>query len=335
MNDRLTGNGHYNRQVQKTRDKLGIPRRSIQNPDGSYTSYEGLGPLTNWLALTADIMDNMDTLSAHEEGVLLKKMSFVVAASFTQKQMTAGLQPFLDVVRGDTGAINRWTSSFLSAATLRGSSQFAEIARLMDPGRKVVENEFSAMVQNRLPGLKSALPTEYDYIDGGEVGVPTNFFARVFNNYTPWKINGKISPEKDYLYNIEYDSAPTLRTDGEGNKLPGDVQSEILSKMGEMGLFKKGIQRVMKRYPAETFRKLYREAEAAGLDPDPSQFASVHKALDDELKLAMRKAMDSSDSLTSIQRKGRVLETVGNFLSGGHTQEAKEYLEYMEQNFTY
>ena len=116
---------------------------------------------------------------------------------------------FLDVVRGDTGAINRWTSSFLGSAAIRGSSQFAEIARLMDPGRKVVENEFSAMVQNRLPGMKSALPKEYDYIDGGEVGVPINFFARICNAYTPFKINGKVSPEKQYLYEIEYDATPT------------------------------------------------------------------------------------------------------------------------------
>lgn len=335
MNDRLTGNGHYNRQVQKTRDKLGIPRRSIQNPDGSYTSYEGLGPLTNWLALTADIMDNMDTLSAHEEGVLLKKMSFVVAASFTQKQMTAGLQPFLDVVRGDTGAINRWTSSFLGSAAIRGSSQFAEIARLMDPGRKVVENEFSAMVQNRLPGLKSALPEEYDWIDGGEVGIPTNFFARVFNTYTPWKINGKISPEKEYLYEIEYDAAPSLRTDGEGNRLPSPIQSEILNKMGEKKLFKEGIQRVMKRYPAKTFRKMYRKAESLGTRPEVSEFASVHRALDRELKLAQQKAMASSEALTTIQRKARVQETVGNYLKSGLVEEAKSYMDYMEQNFSY
>jgi hypothetical protein len=205
----------------------------------------------------------------------------------------------------------------------------------MDPGRKVVENEFSAMVQNRLPGLKSALPEEYDWIDGGEVGIPTNFFARVFNTYTPWKINGKVSPEKEYLYQIEYDAAPSLRTDGEGNQLPTEIQSEILNKMGEMKLFKDGIKRVMERYPAKTFRKMYREAEAAGLDPEPSNFASVHRALDRELKLAMRKAMDSSDALTTIQRKARVQETVGNYLKSGLVEEAKSYMDYMEQNFSY
>ena len=105
--------------------------------------------------------------------------------------------------------------------------------------------------------------------------------------------------------------------------------------MGEMKLFKDGIKRVMKRYPAKTFRKMYREAEAAGLDPEPSNFASVHRALDRELKLAMRKAMDSSDALTTIQRKARVQETVGNYLKSGLVEEAKSYMDYMEQNFSY
>ena len=205
----------------------------------------------------------------------------------------------------------------------------------MDPGRKVVENEFSAMVQNRLPGLKSALPVEYDYIDGGEVGVPLNFFARVFNAYTPFKINGKVSPEKQYLYEIEYDATPTLRTDGNGNPLPAEVQSEILNEMGRSGKFKKGIQRVMKRYPAKEFRRLYREAERAGTDPDSSEFASVYDALDRELRLAVEVAMSSSKALTTIQRKARVQETVGKFLKAGMVEEAKEYMNQMEQKFSY
>ena len=49
----------------------------------------------------------------------------------------------------------------------------------------------------------------------------------------------------------------------------------------------------------------------------------------------MRKAMDSSDALTTIQRKARVQETVGNYLKAGLVEEAKSYMDYMEQNFSY
>ena len=335
MNDRMTGYGLYNRQKQKLRDKTQLPRLSIKGLDDKWVSYEGLGPLTNWLGLTATVMENFDTLSAHEQGSTLKKMAFVLASSVTDKTMLAGIQPLLDIVRGDVGAINRWSSSFLSSAAIRGSSQFAELGRLMDPGRKQVENEFTAMVQNRLPLLKTALPSEYDWVDGGEVGVPDSFMARVWNTYTPWKINGEISPEKDYLHQVEFDATPTLRTDGEGNPLSADKQSEILNMMGEMKLFKQGIQRVMKRYPAEKFREMYRKSEALGQKPDGGEFASVHKDLKSELREAMRKAMDSVPSLTDIQRKGRVQETVGNYLKSGNVDAAARYLDHMEQNYSF
>jgi len=335
MNDRMTGYGLYNRQKQKTRDKTQLPRLSIKGLDNKWYSYEGLGPLTNWLGLTATVMENFDTLSAHEQGATLKKMSFVLASSVTDKTMLAGIQPLLDISRGDVGAINRWSSSFLTAATIRGSSQFAELGRFMDPGRKQVENEFTAMIQNRLPVMKSALPSEYDWIDGGEVGVPDSFMARVWNTYTPWKINGEISPEKDYLHQVEFDATPSLRTDGEGNPLSAAMQSEITNKMGELGLFKQGIQRVMKRYPAEKFREMYRKSEALGQKPDGGEFASVHKDLKSELREAMRKAMDSVPSLTDIQRKGRVQETVGNYLKSGNVDAATRYLDHMEQNYSF
>ena len=335
MEDRITGNGLYNRQKQKLRDKTQRPRRSIKGLDDKWYSYEGLGPLTNWLALTVDVMDNMETLSAHEQGTTLKKMAFVLAASVTDKTMLAGIQPLLDVVRGDVGAINRWTSSFVSSSAIRGSSQFAELARFMDPGRKQVENEFTAMVQNRLPLLKTALPSEYDWIDGGEVGVPDNFMARVWNTYMPWKITGEISPEKQYLHEVEFDATPNLRTDGNGSPLTAQDQSEILNKMGEMGLFREGIQRVMKRYPAKKFQEMYKEEEKEGLKPDVGEFASVHRELKKELRKAMRKAMDSSASLTELQRKGRVQETVGNYLKSGDIESATDYMEYMEENFSY
>ena len=41
---------------------------------------------------------------------------FVVAASITDKSFMAGLEPFMDVARGDVGALSRWGGQFLVAA---------------------------------------------------------------------------------------------------------------------------------------------------------------------------------------------------------------------------
>ena len=74
----------------------------------------------------------MDTLDPYDMEQLLKKSTFILAASVVDKTHMAGLEPFMDVARGDIGAINRWGSSFLSASAIRGSSQMAEMARLME-----------------------------------------------------------------------------------------------------------------------------------------------------------------------------------------------------------
>ena len=336
MNDRITGNGIYNRQKQNVRSRTSLPKRSIKGLDGKWYSYDGLGPITNWLALTTDIMDNMDTLDPYDIEQLLKKSTFILAASVVDKTHMAGLEPFMDVARGDVGAINRWGSSFLSASAIRGSSQMAELGRLFDPGLKVVRNDLDAMIQNRLPIAKGQLPAQYDWIDGGEVGIPDNFFARVWNTYLPWKVRGEMSPEKEFLHQVEFDATPNFQTDGRGNKLPAAVISQITNYMGENSLFRDGIRRVMAyNNNGKNFRKRYRQAQFEGLSPEVNELDSVHADLRKELSSAIRIALDSSPELTEIQRKAAVQETVGEYLKAGDIEGAKQYLDYMERNFSY
>ena len=60
--DALHGNGHYDKTVQKTRRQLGWAPRSYKGWDGRWYSYDGLGAISDWIALTADVLDNFDTL---------------------------------------------------------------------------------------------------------------------------------------------------------------------------------------------------------------------------------------------------------------------------------
>ena len=58
--DRLHGNGIYDKTRQRTRNQLGWQPRSYKGWDGKWYSYEGLGAISDWIAVTADIMDNFD-----------------------------------------------------------------------------------------------------------------------------------------------------------------------------------------------------------------------------------------------------------------------------------
>jgi len=333
FNDTITGNGLYDKQKQALRREADWKPRSIRLPNGEWVSYDNLGPITTWLSLTVDVVDNFDSLAPNEIGEQLRKLGFVLSSAIKDKTALSGLEPMMDILSLNPGAITKWGSGFLTSAAVPGSSQLAEISRLMDPGLKEVEMELYDMMRNRNPLTKGQLPAKYDWIDGGEVGVPDNLMARVWNTYMPWKVNGKISPEKQFLMDVEYDARPTLSTNGKGVKLTKEHRSEITNIMGRDKLFKAGIQRVMKSIPGgpEGFRKRYMEAVNEGLTPDLSTFESLHVQLDRELRYAMNMAKANSPSYSDMTRQRYIQEVTGSYLRSGNQTEAKRFLDYMEQ----
>ncbi len=332
LNDNITGNGLYDKQKQAARRNQDWKPRSIRLPGGQWVSYDNLGPITTWLSLTVDVIDNFDSLASNEIGEQFRKLGFVLSSAITDKTALSGLEPLMDIISGNPGALTKWSSSFLTSATVPGSSQLAEISRLMDPGLKEVEMELFDMMRNRNPFTKGQLPAKYDYIDGGEVGVPDNIMSRVWNTYMPWKVNGKISKRKQFLIDIEYDARPTLNTYRKV-KLTNEERSDILQIMGRDELFAEGIDRVMKRVPGgvEGFRKRYMEAVNAGLNPDLSTFEGIHSAIDQELKYAMDLAIAASPTHSDMTRRRYIQEVSTDLLSNGKQDEAERFLDYMEQ----
>ena len=298
MNDRITGNGHYDRQKQRLRRYADWKPRSIKAPGGNWVSYDNLGPFGDWLALTADIMDNFDRLDEGSITQNLSAMGFILSASVTDKSMLAGIEPLYDMLSGNPAAINRWASSFLPSTVLRGSSQLAELTRLISPELRVVEENLFAMMANRTP-FKGALPEQYDWIDGDKINEPGNFIARVYNTYSPWKVNGKISPEKQFLMDIEYDHRPSMLTDGQGMKLTLSEQADVYRIIGQSGTFKKAVQRIMQTVDGKKFREAYQNAVKNGEQPPRLQdYASIHLMLDRELNLAKEAAISEIDRLS-------------------------------------
>ena len=334
MGDRITGNGLKNRQKQKGRREYDWKPRSIKIPGGAWVSYDNLGAMSNWLALTVDIMDNFDSLEPNDMSAMLNKMTYVLGASVTKKSHLSGLEGFFDTLSGDASAMAKHAASFLSAGTITGSSQLAEISRLMEPGKKEVEMQLDQLIANRIPFLKDTLPDKHDWIDGGKVGVPDNILARMVNTYLPWKINGKISPEKQFLIDIEYDAVPTLQTNGKGVEYNNEQKSDITDRMGEDKLFQAGIKRVMARVDARKFRSDFKKAVDAGASPNLSTFNGVHKELDIELRLAMDQAAAASPYATDIQRKQMVQDTVELYLRRGDLNGAKQFMNHMESKFS-
>ena len=296
MNSSLTGDGVADRQTQKTRRDADMPKRSFKTPTGHWVSYDGLGAISDWVALTANIMDNFDTLGEANLQKLLTASGFILSASVTDKTMLAGIEPIYDIVNGNGAAINRWSSSFLPSAVIPGSSQMAELTRLISPNLRVVEEQFFAMLANRTPA-KLGLPEQYDWIDGDKLREPGNIISRLWNTYSPMKISGKISPEKQFLIDIEYDNRPSMATDGSGTKLTIDEQALVYKYIGQDGTFKREIQRIMNTTTGKKFRENFNRAQSQASGPLPlKDFDEVHLRLDRALQAARDAAIRRIDN---------------------------------------
>lgn len=342
MTDRITGNGVADKETQALRRETGWKPRSIRLPNDVWVSYDNLGPVTNWFAALADVADNFDSLTPNDIATQFRKLAFILSASVTDKSFMAGLEPFIDVARGDVGAINRWLGSFAVAANAPGSSLMAEMSRLMDPGLKEVQQTTFDIARNRLPLLKSQIPQKYDWIDGTRIGYPDKagnvfegFMTRVWNNYMPWKVSGKISDEKKFLQMVEFDARPTLRTNGKGVEYTPAQRSEITMIMGREGFFKEGIKRVMQSYDAKEFRKAYMDWVNGGFPIDKKQLAGLHKKLRFELRNAMHAAAALSSEKDSIAQKQYINDVIAMYYERDMRKEAREFLERMEKRISF
>jgi hypothetical protein len=307
--DRLHGNGIYDKTRQRTRNQLGWQPRSFKGLDGKWYSYEGLGAISDWIAVTADIMDNFDTplsdgtLDTGGMDVAMSKMMYVLAANLTNKTFLAGIEPLYDVLQGNPSATARWTSSF-GSSLIPGSGLRNELSRLLSPGIKEVENEFTQLIANRNPGMKGNLPAAYDWVDGGKVREPDSFWTRAWNAYSPvFKVRDGVSPEKQFLIDIEFDGRPQLNTDGNGVELSPTQRSDVTRLMGEDKIFKKKIREIMNSADGKRFREAFKQATESGAEIDRKQFILLHQRIREALADAQAFAIGRISDRNNVEQK--------------------------------
>ncbi len=318
--DRIRGNGLFDKTRQRTRRELGWEPKTYKGLDGNWYSFDNMGPITDWLALTADIMDNFDTLDEPTIETFLNRMGFIISANLTDKTFTSGLEPLGDILAGNPAAAARWIGSF-GSGLLPGSGFRNEFARLLTPQLKEVEQEFNQIFANRNPGLKEQLPDLYDWMDGSKVKEPLNFFTRAWNVYSPlWKISEKISPEKQFLIDIEFDGRPSLKTNGKGIEYTPEQRSEITRLMGESGEFAADVRYYMNTPEGKNFRKEWKAAAEGGVYFDRKRYLGLYNDLQRALNRARNNAELQSSSYEDIQDKTFINQEIKRATEFGDVQ---------------
>jgi len=250
IDGRCTGTGHYDKSRQRMRIRSGWKAKTCTIPGtNKVASYEWMGPLGDWLALTVDIVDNADSLTSSMQEDLYNKMMFLLGSTLTNRSILSQLEPLHDVLQGNGAAASRFATSFGNNLVPLGSLR-NEMGKLMYPGLRQLRSEFGELLRNRnalLDGIdpERALPKLLDPVDGKEVGNVDNWFHRIVN-MGPVKIHDKPSKERQFLIDIEFNSSPTMNLSQKGAVLQNHEITAINSKIGEQGLYKQEIRKIMK-----------------------------------------------------------------------------------------
>tara|TARA_R100000664_G_scaffold33366_1_gene50297 strand:+ start:3649 stop:7626 length:3978 start_codon:yes stop_codon:yes gene_type:complete len=354
LGDRCTGTGHYDKARQRQRIRSGWKGKTCKVPGtNKVVSYEWMGPIGDWLALTIDVIDNFDSLSSAVQEDLFNKLTFVLGSAITNRSTLSQLEPMFDVMQGNGAAASRWASSFLNTLVPLGGLR-NELGKILYPQLRQIRSELTSQLRNRNAWLDAfdpdrALPDLVDPIDGKRIGYQENWFIRAFNR-GPLKIHDKPSKERQFLIDIEFNSSPTMNLSQNGAVLENHEISAINSKIGEMGLYQDAIREIMRDANRLTYTdatgKTYKgfvniiQAQRRGMIPsdilDTAKYANIYSRLRTAYAEAKRVAENQLDDtmLAGIRAREYDLQNSEYNQKLGDIDQVKEdaYPEYILQN---
>ena len=187
---------------------------------------------------------------------------------------------------------------------------------------KEVEQDFTQLLANRNPIAKGGLPDAYDWVDGGLIREPLNFWQRLVNTYSPtFKQTDSLSPVKQFLIDVEFDGRPQLNTNGNGVEYTPEQRSQVTQLMGKDKLFAKEVERIMNTKEGKNFRAEFKKATRNGIALDRKNFKNIHRMLrkalrtaqnNAELRIAERGIVEKKQyynkSIEKAQRRGDIEE---------------------------
>jgi len=324
MNDRMTGDGFYDKETQMARVKnSNWQPRSIKGLDGKYYSYAQFGPIADWLALVANIGDNFDSLGEAKMENLSQKMAFILSAAITNRTTLSTVKPLMDMTSGNGAAVNRWAAGFVNSlgpmAALRG-----DFSRILSEGLLEVESDFMSQLNNRNRFVGALFDTRQPFVYSPVTGKKPNGYGmmqRLYNAYSPIPIHPEQSPEEKFLQEVEFDINTTFRTK-DGVRLLPEERSELFRLMGERGYFRDAINEIRRDAGDwDSIQKL-RELRSQGFKSDEvglKQWHDIHARLSEARRSAedIAYAEMDADMYAAIQLRQAEKDLRGEYSTAG------------------
>jgi len=204
-----------------------------------WISYDSFEPFNSILAYVADTADAMELMGQEWVEDKFQKVALALVGSGVSKTYLSGLTQLVDFLSGEPGQLELMAAG-VANNTLPLSGLRNEVGKVLNPYMKELNREFDDQVRNRnqITELVAGepLPIKYDILNGKPIN-DWNLPTRLFNAFSPVKINLDYSPGRSLLFNSGYDMR-TIAIKPNGVDLSGSpsIRSDYQRALGEQNL---------------------------------------------------------------------------------------------------
>ena len=295
--------------------------------------YSQIPGLSTWLSTTIDVLDNATEMESNDVAQMLQTQAYVLASAFSERIMLANAEQFNDVITG-TGA-QRWASNVAFTSQMKVAGMMGTMNQLIAPQLKAVDQRLDQLILNRVPG-KPGLKDKHDWVDGGIVNEMGNPLHRLYNAFSPFPYHETPSVTKQYMTDVEYDSVPNRSTRSDGVEYTTDQIEELNRIMGEQGIFREGMKKIMKDHPASDVRNSFDTLKQENMNPSISDVDYVHNKIDALLNQAKASAeLELPELQQEIRERSAKRKAERLAATSGDIAPAKRFLDDMNQNVGY
>jgi len=225
-------------------------------------------------------------------------MGYILASAITDRSLMAQVEPLGDIMAGNGAAANRFAANMINGAAPMGGLRNT-FSRLMTEGMKEVDNELTDLIRNKNNFVDSldengALGAKWGWVDHEKIGYVEGWAQRAANAFLGHRMGDAISPNRQYLIDIEYDSRPAMQKSEDGIPYDAKMRSKIFDKMGEQGRFARALQQLRTSERGQAYLTNLKKAREKGVRSsqiDSEKYMNIQSYLDSELRAAKKMAV--------------------------------------------
>ena len=272
-----------------------------------YFSFKNIEVFNTLFSMTANVVNNLDTLGEDLADHWMNKISFMASAVIVDNSMLQGMEGLMDLFDSEGSEqlkarfIGRTTRSFLPYSGLS-----ADLGDLTDANRKEAQTLLETIVRRDVI-VKGALPPRYDILSKDRSGKKLvigahNPLLRFFNSLSPVAVTTtEGDPIKEALLEIRYNLPEVLST-LDGEPLNSLEKSELERHMSQSKTLRPRLEKIIVR--DKNFQKTLKEYQKRDLKirdgfnyKDWPFYKSIDQVFRDEKKLAKVRMLADNNEL--------------------------------------